>query len=217
MDASCHWWTGSRASARKGPWRRARWISAPWRRKGSPSTSPPRSPTRRGSPWRSAHLYLESAAKLRDGGPEAHRELPTGNLTQEWQGCCRGHGVEPIIPEALRGCVRHLGPTPEDRKRDKGILLEREKRRLAPNTQGYQMYLFRELEDAPPLLDSPARPVAEVREDFLGALREAESFAEQQDSPFFEAFKLARFVLKSGGLRLTGTSLRSGWEHSRRR
>lgn len=60
------------------------------------------------------------------------------------------------------------------------------------------MYLFRELEDAPPLLDSPARPTAEVREDFLGALREAESFAEQQGSPFFEAFKLARFVLESG-------------------
>ena len=137
------------------------------------------------------------AAKLRNGGPEAHRELPTGNLTQEWQGCCRGHGVEPIIPEALRGCVRHLGPTPEERKQDKGILLEREKLRLAPNTEGYQMYLFRELEDAPPLLDSPARPVAEVREEFLGALREAESFAGQQDSPFFEAFKLARFVLES--------------------
>jgi hypothetical protein len=144
------------------------------------------------------------AAKLRDGGPEAHRELPTGNLTQEWQGCCWGHGVEPIIPEAQRGCVRYLGPTQEDRKRDKGILLEREKLRLAPNTEGYQMYLFRELEDAPPLLDAPARPVAEVREEFLGVLREAESFAEQQDSPFFEAFKLARFVLEDGGLRLTG-------------
>jgi hypothetical protein len=100
--------------------------------------------------------------------------------------------------------VRHLGPTLEERERDKGILLEREKLRLAPNTEGYQMYLFRELEDASPLLDVPARPVAEVREEFLGALREAESFAEQQDSPFFEAFKLARFVLESGGLRLTG-------------
>ncbi|MFY0567302.1 hypothetical protein ACN28E_26225 [Archangium lansingense] len=144
------------------------------------------------------------AAKLRDGGPEAHRELPMGNLTQEWQGCCRGHGVEPIIPEALRGCLRLLGPTPEERKRDKGLLLEREKLRLKPNTEGYQMYLFRELEDAPPLLDSPARPTTEVREEFLGALREAESFAEQQDSPFFEAFKLARFVLESDALRLTG-------------
>jgi hypothetical protein len=43
-----------------------------------------------------------------------------------------------------------------------------------------------------------------VREEFLGALREAESFAERAGSPFFEAFKLARFVLESDGLRLTG-------------
>jgi hypothetical protein len=143
------------------------------------------------------------AAKLRNGGPEAHRELPTGNLTQEWQGCCRGHGVEPIIPETLRGRLRCLGPTLEERKRDRGILLEREKLRLAPNTEGYQLYLFQELGEMPPLPGSPARP-AEVREEFLGALREAESFAEQQGSPFFEAFKLARFVLESDGLRLTG-------------
>ncbi|HEY0093717.1 MAG TPA: hypothetical protein VGB96_05305, partial [Archangium sp.] len=95
------------------------------------------------------------------------------------------------------GCVRHLGPSPEERKQDKGILLEREKLRLAPNTEGYQLYLFQELEDAPPLFDSPAPPAAGVREAFLGALREAQSFAEQQDSPFFEAFKLARFVLES--------------------
>jgi hypothetical protein len=66
------------------------------------------------------------------------------------------------------------------------------------------MYLFREVEDAPPLLDTPARPAAKAREEFLGALREAESFAKQAGSPFFEAFKLARFALEDGALRLMG-------------
>ncbi|WNG57674.1 hypothetical protein F0U59_25110 [Archangium gephyra] len=144
------------------------------------------------------------AAKLRNEGPEAHRGLPMGNLTQEWQGCCRGHGVDPIIPEALRGCVRRSGPTPEEREKDKGLLLEREKLRLAPNTEGYQVYLFQELGELPPVPGSPARPAAELRKEFLAALRETETFAEQQGSPFFEAFKLARFVLESDQLRLTG-------------
>ncbi len=142
--------------------------------------------------------------KLRNAAPDFLRQLPSGNLTREWQGCCRGHGVEPIIPEALRGRVKRAGPTPEDRERDKGIILEREKLRLAPNTERSQMYLFRELEGAPALIDSPTRPAAEVRAEFLGALREAEAFAQKVDSPFFEAFKLARFVLESEGLHLAG-------------
>jgi hypothetical protein len=144
------------------------------------------------------------ATKLRSADPEFWMGLPVGNLMQEWQGCCRGHGVEPIIPEALRGRVKREGPTLEDRERDKGIILERERLRLAPNTAQYQVYLFREIEGSPPLLDTPAQPVPEVRKEFLDALREAESFAEQKGSPFFEAFKLARFVLESDALRLTG-------------
>jgi len=144
------------------------------------------------------HTAASIEALLRSDDPNALHQLPTGNLMEELQMCCKAHGVEPVIPGPLRERVRREGPTPEDLERDPGLIPEREQLRLESNTESYQLYLFAALPFPAP---SPA-PDANVRGELIGLLEEAEAFAERVESPFAEAFKLARFVLETGAWRL---------------
>jgi hypothetical protein len=144
------------------------------------------------------HTAASLAAMLRSADLDAFRQLPSGNLMEELQMCCKAHGVEPVIPAPLRELVRHEGPTPEDRARDPGLIPEREVLRLESNTDSYQVYLFAALPFPAP---TPA-PAPGVRAELIELLGEAEDFAERVESPFAEAFKLARFVLETGAWRL---------------
>jgi hypothetical protein len=146
------------------------------------------------------HTAESLEALLREDDGDALRELPTGNLMRELQMCCKGHGVEPRIPEPLRPRLRRFGPTPEDFERDPGLIPEREQLHPQNNTERYQVYLFAAL-PLPAPTASPT-PDADVRGDFRSRLEEAEAFATEVDSPFAEAFRLARFVLEAERWRL---------------
>ena len=140
---------------------------------------------------------------LRD--PEGFWELSVDHLMKQWQGVCRGHGVEPIIPEAQRGLVR--SEREEQLARDKGFIPPEERLYQLETPESYQVLLFRELEMVPPELFTSVPSIGVEREEFVGALCEAQAFAEKEHSPFFEAFKLARFVLETDAWRLSDERL----------
>ncbi|MCP3101056.1 hypothetical protein LZ198_19455 [Myxococcus sp. K15C18031901] len=146
------------------------------------------------------HTPESLKALLSTAGAEAMHAVPSGNLMEELQMCCKAHGVEPVIPAALRERVRALGPTREAREKDPGLLPEREWMRLVPNDARYQLYLFSALTMA----RSPAlpRPTTDARVEFLASLGDVADFAERKGSPFAEAFRLARFCLENTGFRL---------------
>ena len=70
-----------------------------------------------------------------------------------------------------------------------------ERLRLAANPDPFTLYLFEQVNgiDEPP----PAREP--VRSEYLAALKQCEAFARKVESPFFEAFKLATWILESDG------------------
>ncbi|MCE9669073.1 hypothetical protein LY474_14770 [Myxococcus stipitatus] len=146
------------------------------------------------------HTPESLKALLSTAGQEEAFAVSSGNLMEELQMCCKAHGVEPVIPEALRERVRTLGPTREQRAKDPGLIPERERLRLVPNDSHHQLYLFNALTMA----RSPALPRrgTDARVELLASLSDAADFAERKGSPFAEAFRLARFVLESTGFRL---------------
>lgn len=139
------------------------------------------------------HTAASIERLLRSADLDAYRQLPSGNLMEELQMCCKAHGVEPVIPGPLQGRLRRHGPTPEDLERDPGRIPEKEQLRLESNTDSYQLYLFTAL----PVPATSSPPGSDARAAFLAGLEKAESFAEKVDSPFAEAFQLARFVLET--------------------
>ncbi len=141
------------------------------------------------------HTAASIEKLLRSAGLDAYRQLPSGNLMEELQMCCKAHGVGPVIPGPLQGRLRRHGPTPEDLEKDPGRIPEKEQLRLESNTGSYQVYLFTALPIPAPAL--PALPDPDVRGAFLKSLEEAEAFSEQVESPFAEAFQLTRFVLET--------------------
>ncbi|WP_434391313.1 hypothetical protein [Melittangium boletus] len=140
---------------------------------------------------------------LRD--PENFWNLSVEHLMRQWQGICQAHGAAPVIPEAQRALVRSTYE--EARAQDKGFVPPEEQLLLQEEEEGYQVLRFQELEQVPPERLTPVPSPGAEREAFVIALREAQAFAQKEQSPFAEAFKLARFVLETDAWRLSDERL----------
>jgi hypothetical protein len=122
------------------------------------------------------------------------QNLLYANIIDEIQKSCRTHGREIVIPASLKDKIGSSGP-PDDPEEAKKYIPAKERLSLVSNPEPYELYLFRPLPDPLPL--QPVPRFDDVRADFVKSLKQAEAYATKVASPFFEAFKLAAFVLET--------------------
>jgi hypothetical protein len=113
---------------------------------------------------------------LRSEEGQAHFDFNSDNLLQAVQEVLRASGRKPVIAE-------------NDRK----FFEAGDELRLAANPDPFTLYLFEQVSG----IERPARQVESARANFLAALRECESFARKVESPYYEAFQLAAWVLET--------------------